>query len=512
MKTIRDPVHNLIQFDLKTEGLIVRLIDTPEFQRLHHIRQLGLSFFTYPGATHTRFSHSIGVAHLMKRFVDRLLADEGARRAAPGGERLKEDRLLAMAAALLHDIGHGPLSHAIEAVTGVHHEAWSRLIVTGGTAVTRVLEAERPGLAREVADVIGRSHANRAIVKLLSSQLDVDRTDYLLRDAHMTGARYGALDLEWLIHSLRLGVSVPREGSVEAEVGLDLEKGLSIAEDFMMARFYMYRHVYLHKTTRAAELMVQHLLLRAAELAEAGALTLPPALGAVLALRSRRDPEQAAEAILGAFLTLTDATVWSAFFDWQEHPDPVLRTLSRRLIARDLYKALPLPEGGLPTDRLYELHEEAAERLRAHGLAGLDGRPIPGRYALFLDTEETIPYKDPYLLPAGRRPAEPTAGGGSDKESGASAGGAGGTGVGEVPAPAEDDARARGGESAAAPADGDAESTVAVWMIDREGRAVELSRASELIRFLREHRHAYRRVYVPREIREEMAARLRALR
>ncbi|MBE3596897.1 MAG: HD domain-containing protein [Hydrogenibacillus sp.] len=434
------------------ERLIVDLIDTPEFQRLHHIRQLGLSFLTYPGATHTRFSHSIGVAHLMKRFLARLMDD---RRSQPYAPRLSEDRMIAIAAALLHDVGHGPFSHAIEKVTDIHHEVWSRAVVTGETAITRRLEAYAKGMAQEVADVIGRTHENRAIVKLLSGQLDVDRTDYLLRDALMTGARYGALDLEWLIHALRLGTAPSRTGKdgaaagEEVEVGLDLEKGLSIAEDFMMARFYMYQHVYLHKTTRAAELLVQHLLFRAVELAEAGELTLPPPLQAVLAARGRP------EAALGAFLSLTDATLWAAFFEWRHHPDRVLGDFARRLLSRNLYKAVTCPDE-CPKERVYEVRHHFARKLK-----------LPESYAMLLDNEQTTTYKDPYLLPAG------------------------------------------GGRAAEAVRDADAEATISVYLFDREGRAKELSEASTLIAYLRGRAHPFRRIYVPAEIRDEVRQALR---
>ncbi|MBE3595154.1 MAG: HD domain-containing protein [Candidatus Carbobacillus altaicus] len=475
MKTIRDPVHNLIQFSEKDESIILRLIDTPEFQRLHHIRQLGLSFLTYPGATHTRFSHSLGVTHLMRRFLDQLTTrareqDEQDLKAA-----LKDGRMLALAGALLHDVGHGPFSHALEQVTQIRHERLSRAIITGPTRIREYLEAWASGFSEEVADLIGRTHANRAVVKLLSSQLDVDRLDYLLRDALMSGARYGALDLEWLIHTLRMGEVDNPDGTKSTEVGLDLNKGLSLAEDFMMARFYMYNHVYLHKTTRAAELMVRHVLLRAYELTIDGEKLLPPALAELIVHRD------APEEVIEAYLTLTDATLWSHFFAWQEHPDPVLSYLSRGLIGRKLYKSVPYPEHLSPAT-IYELQVEAAkvgERL---------GLQLPAKYALFFDDESSMAYKDPYILGSSRMRHRTFKG-----------------------VPARQSHEVLTPERPASQPEitqGEDEATEAVYLFDREGKAVELSEASNLIQFLRGKALRLRRLYVPEALRDWLKGRL----
>lgn len=217
-------------------------------QRLRRIRQLGLSYVTYPGAEHSRFVHSLGVTHLVKRIIAQLKFSRDEQ------EREWLDSILAnyelvLCAALLHDIGHGPFSHAIEKTTGIKHEDWTTLIINNeNTEVHQVLESFRPGFASEVANVISRIHPCRAVVKLLSSQLDADRIDYLLRDSLMTGAGYGKFDLEWLLNVITIGAI-----GDEPEVGLKLDKGLNIAEDFVMARYYMYRNVYFHKATRSCE-------------------------------------------------------------------------------------------------------------------------------------------------------------------------------------------------------------------------------------------------------------------
>lgn len=334
MKAFRDPVHNIIYFDKDSEKLLLDLIDTEEFQRLRHINQLGVCSFTYPGATHTRFAHSLGVTYLMKRFIDKLtqLKDPSIEASK---QDLKKNRMLALVAALLHDIGHGPFSHAMEGITGIDHEELSIAIINGNTKINQLLEAYQEGFAKEVAEVIRRTHPSHVVVKLLSSQLDVDRIDYLLRDSLMTGAGYGAFDLEWLINVLRIG-----EYRGEIEVGLDLMKGLSIAEDFVMARYYMYKHVYFHKATRGVEIMIKKILKRAQELNRKGKLSLNKDMALVFTeadLQLRGD-------FLHSFLRLTDHTIWHHIYEWRMNEDELLSQLCKHLLNRKIYKSIDLPD------------------------------------------------------------------------------------------------------------------------------------------------------------------------
>src|ERR1700674_3115034 len=181
----RDPVHNIIPLrDDGDEGrLMIRLIDTPEFQRLRRIKQLGLGLYTYQGAEHSRFTHSLGTLHLMTRILDQL---------SDRYQISPEDRAAARAAALLHDVGHGPFSHAMERVLGVHHEPLTVLAVTSAeTEVCRALKSYSSELPQRVASIIEGTFKPAALAQLVSSQLDVDRMDYLLRDSLMTGAKYG---------------------------------------------------------------------------------------------------------------------------------------------------------------------------------------------------------------------------------------------------------------------------------------------------------------------------------
>ena len=182
----RDPVHNIIRLRADTdEGeLMVRLIDAPEFQRLRRIKQLGLALYTYQGAEHSRFTHSLGVLHLMTRVLDRLGEKYGI---------AAKDRAAACAAALLHDVGHGSFSHVMEKVLGFHHEAWTvRVVLSEETEIGRVLRSYSADLPERVASIIEGRFQPAALGQLVSSQLDVDRMDYLLRDSLMTGAKYGA--------------------------------------------------------------------------------------------------------------------------------------------------------------------------------------------------------------------------------------------------------------------------------------------------------------------------------
>lgn len=357
---------------------MIDLINTREVQRLRRIRQLGLSNIAYPGAEHSRFVHSLGVAHLMRRFLDADAGREGA-----FGAELAEYRQLAIASALLHDVGHGPFSHALEAVTGVRHERFTTEIVRApSTEVHEVLEAYETGFAEKVAQVVERRfQPSRAIVKLLSSQLDLDRTDYLLRDALMTGAGYGTFDVEWMLHVMRLG-----EVDGELEVGLDLDKGQSIAEDYIMCRYYMYLHVYFHHTTRAAEVMMETLLRRAQDCQA----FLPgfSALNSLLAGSLRADlAGTGSGAMVDAYLELDDGMLWTAMHMWAHHADPVLRDLSARLLNRRIFRGIAVQSD----DEQMALMARLTQRARDEGL--------PADYYVVPDATVNQAYKDDYVAP-----------------------------------------------------------------------------------------------------------------
>ena len=231
-RTYHDPLHGAISLDRSqpAEALLVELIDTVPFQRLRRIRQLGPAYLTFHGAESSRFTHSLGVLQLARQAL------AGLERQAP---QLAEQRGLLYAAALLHDLGHAPFSHSGEEMFGLRHENWSGRLIREHPALRERLEAFAPGSANAVADLLEHSRCEQPAIKaLVSSQLDCDRLDYLLRDSYSTGASYGRLDLERILASLCLG----------PDGGLAVHpKGLMAVEHYLVVRNLMYRSVYNHR-------------------------------------------------------------------------------------------------------------------------------------------------------------------------------------------------------------------------------------------------------------------------
>jgi HD superfamily phosphohydrolase len=318
----RDPVHNIIRLrtDTREGQLLVRLIDAPEFQRLRRIKQLGLALYTYQGAEHSRFAHSLGVLHLITRVLDRLGESH------PIDE---EDRAAARAAALLHDVGHGSFSHVMEHVLGFHHEDWTvRAVLSEETEINRVLCDYSPTLPRRVADIIEGKFQPAFLAQLVSSQLDVDRMDYLLRDSLMTGAKYGIYDLEWILGALAV--------DAENDRIYVAARGLYAVEEYLQARYYMFRQVYFHRTLRSAEAVLRSTLRRALELVEAGEeVWCAPGTAFEKVLRRQT-------LTLQDHLEMDDSDVLFHLKQWRRTKDTVLNDLSHRFIGRRLFKALDL--------------------------------------------------------------------------------------------------------------------------------------------------------------------------
>lgn len=334
---VRDPIHGLITFDLENEvdRLAWALIDTPEFQRLRRIRQLGFSDLVYPGATHSRLSHSIGVFHNARRIIEIIgkLSDLDKHKAKT-----------AVIAALLHDVGHGPFSHAFEKSLSDgkgakrKHEDWTAEIVSGDTEIRRVLDGDDPKLAEAIANLIRRKDPIDIYDSVVSSQFDADRLDYLRRDRYMTGSGAGGFDSEWLLDCLRIGKVMiglsPDEDFVEVEQFYLSEKGLQAAEAFLLARHHLYAQVYLHKTTRSAEGMLTALLSRVAQSVrdgDAAKLGLPPTNVLVIFL-SEQEPS------LDSYIRLDDAAIWATIGELTSSQDPAVSHLASRLRDRRLFK------------------------------------------------------------------------------------------------------------------------------------------------------------------------------
>lgn len=357
---LRDPVHGLIAFESEESAIAVKLFQTREVQRLRRIRQLGLTCLAFPGAEHTRFSHAVGAAHVMQLLIARLRQiDEEL----PFWQRMTSERARdAIAAAMLHDIGHGPFSHLFEEALpeAIPHEAWTtRILLDPSCEVHAVLSAEDPGLPQRVADLVEGRHELAYLATAVSGIFDVDRCDYLLRDARATGVTYGDYDLPWLLRSLRFDLHDPAEARAPG-LAVDGMKGVTAIESFLLARLFMFQQVYFHKSTRAAETMIRCILRRAITLAMDGA-RLPSSLRAVEAIASGEQPS------LDDYLELDDTSLLVAIHAWENATDPTLADLSRRLRARQLFKTLELGnvESDVPEARALEIARDLA---RARGL------------------------------------------------------------------------------------------------------------------------------------------------
>ena len=245
MEIIRDPLWNNIRVD----PLALRLVDTPVFQRLRYVRQLGLAYLVYPGASHSRFEHALGAYHLARRAL--ALFEERGLTSAIG----RESCLIVRYAALLHDIGHYPFSHALEEIGALHHEEVARpLIMEGDLAAILRAELGDDAPARVMALIRGRSDS--PLQGLISGSLDLDKIEYLKRDAFMCGVNYGDIDVDRLLNSLTI-VEDPERGS--PAVGIS-EKGLSALESLLFAKYQMYRNVYWHHAVRSATAMYKRLV------------------------------------------------------------------------------------------------------------------------------------------------------------------------------------------------------------------------------------------------------------
>ena len=360
----------------------MRLLATPEVQRLRRIRQLGLTCLAFPGAVHTRFSHALGAAHVMQSLIGRLrkIHDE-----LPFWQRLSSERARdAIAAALLHDVGHGPLSHLFEDAvmracpgSARHHEQWTEhVLCERGTGVHAVLSQDDPELPARVARLIRGEHELPYLARSVSGTFDVDRCDYLLRDAHATGVRYGDFDLPWLLRSLRFGET--RNGAAPG-LAIDGPKGLTAIESFILARLFMFQQVYFHKSTRAAETMIIAILRRALELLQNGT-RLARTPSAMHAFAAGEQPS------LGEYLDLDDHVLLETIKEWRHADDTILRDLCERLHTRSLFKTEELfgasasPAG---QDRALEMLREIVQG------AGLD----PDYYA-HVDLASDTPYED----------------------------------------------------------------------------------------------------------------------
>ncbi|MDQ3037038.1 MAG: HD domain-containing protein [Myxococcota bacterium] len=383
---LRDPVHGLVAFEGEAERVVHALLDTREVQRLRRVRQLGLTSLVFPGAEHSRFAHAIGAAHVMARLQERIRARQDGD-GVPAAMRLDQRSASdALAAALLHDLGHGPFSHLFEEVLphARPHEEWTvAVILDPSTEVNRALRTFDSEMPARVASLITGTHPLRWLASMVSGVLDVDRCDYLLRDSHMTGVAYGIYDLDWLLRALAFA-ELPA-GASDADAGdrwvlaIEGRKGLPPIEGFFLARHFMYQQVYHHKATRAAEALVRAIFLRFTELIAEGS---PPAASPP-AMRAAVLGEPLS---LGTYLELDDPMLMHCLAEWERDRDPVLADLARRLRRRDLPKTVPLPDEPGSEPLWAEAQRRVEEIVRARGM-----RPD---LQVFLDVATDVPYAE----------------------------------------------------------------------------------------------------------------------
>ena len=313
-KVFRDPVHNYIHVN---HSLIDQLINSKEFQRLRRIKQLGTSSYTFHGGEHSRFSHSLG-AYEIARMISQTFEETYTNIWDPN------ESLVLMVAALLHDVGHGAYSHTFEGLFETDHEAITQEIILNPiTEINQILSRFSPDFPSKVAAVINHTYPNKQVVQLISSQIDVDRMDYLLRDSYFTGTNYGNFDLTRILRVMR-----PIENGIAFDV-----QGMHAVEDYILSRHQMFMQVYFHPATRSMEVLMKVILKRAKDLYQEDrdyfSLTSPLLL-----------PFFEKKVGLEDYLALDDGVMNTYFQNWMQSSDPLLADLAQRFVNRKIFKSV----------------------------------------------------------------------------------------------------------------------------------------------------------------------------
>lgn len=348
-KVFRDPIYGYIAVSYK---IIDDLIDTKEFQRLRRIRQLAGLSMVFHTAEHSRFCHSLGAYEMARKIIHHA---EGIKE-----EMSEYEQLVFLIAALLHDVGHGPYSHAFEAVMSVSHEEMTIKIIMGNTEINRVLSIH-PGLAEDVSSVIAHSGKYELIEALVSSQLDVDRMDYLQRDSYFTGALYGTIDVNRIIRSM---IIKNKEIVYRAS-------GAPAVESYLMARYHMYNQIYYHQVARSYELLLQSIFFRIFDLIDDGKCVNAYIDDFVNAIKT---------ADVASYLEIDDAYVNGFIKQLSHSDDSILNDLCNRFLNRHLYEVI---------DVVLEADNNKIERVREK----YNNDPILHRYYYEESTLSQYAYK-----------------------------------------------------------------------------------------------------------------------
>lgn len=323
-KVLRDPIHNYIYIQ---HQVILDLINTREFQRLRRIRQLGVANYVFHGAEHSRFTHSVGVYEITRKICDLFQRNYPSKEKGDGLWN-DDERLVALCAALLHDIGHGAYSHTFEHIFHTNHEKMTTEIITSShSEVNAVLRKVAPDFPEKVASVIEKSYPNPQVVQMISSQIDADRMDYLLRDSYFTGTNYGTFDLTRILRVMK-----PYADGISFDMS-----GMHAVEDYIVSRFQMYQQVYFHPVSRSIEVILSHLLKRAKYLYKNGKTN---CLGPTNLLF----PFFEGDFSLSDYLKLDDGVLNSYFSLWQDSDDKILSDLADRFLNRKPFKSVRVSE------------------------------------------------------------------------------------------------------------------------------------------------------------------------
>lgn len=345
-RVIRDAIHDYIHID---HLVIWRLINSSEMQRLRRIKQLGGTYQVFQSAEHSRFVHSLGVYQVVRKMLETECLDK---------ELSDYDKLSVMCAGLLHDIGHGPFSHSFEGVFSGNHEDMSVRLILEESEVHEILLSVHPDLPRDVADIIEHKHSNQILIQMVSSQLDADRMDYLLRDSYMSGTTYGQFDMSRILRTMRIS-----DGKIVFK-----ESGVQAIENYILARYHMYWQVYFHPTARSYEHLLRSIFKRMKDLYQEDYKFQTDIKYLLPFLKN--------ELSVSDFIELDESIIMCYFREFSHEDDFILSDLSQRFLNRKLFKYKQLKD-----------HKEL-DKIKEISLK-LNYDP---RYYIMSDNQKQVPY------------------------------------------------------------------------------------------------------------------------